>query len=164
MSLRDDMYDEYDEEIERNYSLEIGDVVLIQNPGHGFVKRDVGKYVEVTGYGDYFGEPGVTVREYDKPIETIDYGNDEGVVGYGTFGKSPMIPFNVNDEQVVEKVVESALDKQVSGTHYKGCKIQPIEYIHANGLDYFQGNVVKYVTRHKDKNGKGDIEKAIHIS
>ena len=62
----------------------------------------------------------------------------------------------------MEKVVESALDKQVSGTHYKGCKIQPIEYIHANGLDYFQGNVVKYVTRHKDKNGKGDIEKAIH--
>lgn len=56
----------------------------------------------------------------------------------------------------------SALDKQVSGDHYKGCKIQPIEYIHANGLDYFQGNVVKYVTRHKDKNGKADIEKAIH--
>lgn len=56
----------------------------------------------------------------------------------------------------------TALDKQVSGTHYKDLKIQPIEYIQANGLDYFQGNVVKYVTRHKSKDGKADIQKAIH--
>ena len=42
-------------DFERNYSLEIGDVVLIQNPGHGFVKRDVGKHVEVIGKGSYFG-------------------------------------------------------------------------------------------------------------
>ena len=57
---------------------------------------------------------------------------------------------------------QSALDKQVSGDHYKGCSIQPIEYIHANGLDYFEGNAVKYITRHRKKNGKADIEKAIH--
>jgi hypothetical protein len=56
----------------------------------------------------------------------------------------------------------SALDKQISGNHYKGCKIQPVEYIQANELDYLQGNVIKYVTRHKLKNGKADIEKAIH--
>ncbi|RYY51375.1 MAG: DUF3310 domain-containing protein [Chitinophagaceae bacterium] len=56
----------------------------------------------------------------------------------------------------------SALDKQVSGNHYKDCGIQPIEYIHANGLSYFQGNVVKYVTRYKDKAGKADLLKAIH--
>ena len=57
---------------------------------------------------------------------------------------------------------KSALDKQVSGSHYKDCGIQPIEYIHANGLDYFEGNAVKYITRHRKKNGKADIEKAIH--
>lgn len=56
----------------------------------------------------------------------------------------------------------SALDKQVSGNHYKDCGIQPIEYIHANGLNYFEGNAVKYITRHRKKNGKADIEKAIH--
>lgn len=60
------------------------------------------------------------------------------------------------------KTTNSALDKQVSGSHYKGCAIQPVEYIDANGLDYLQGNVVKYVTRHKLKNGRGDVEKAIH--
>jgi hypothetical protein len=61
-----------------------------------------------------------------------------------------------------ERKHESPLDKQVSGTHYKDCGIQPIEYIHANGLNYFEGNAVKYITRHRKKNGKADIEKAIH--
>lgn len=56
----------------------------------------------------------------------------------------------------------SALDKQVSGNHYKDCGIQPIEYIHANGLSYLEGNVIKYTTRHSKKNGKQDILKAIH--
>lgn len=65
-------------------------------------------------------------------------------------------------KEIVDIVSGSALDKQISGTHYKGCKIQPIEYIHANNLDYFQGNVVKYVTRHKDKNKEQDVLKAIH--
>lgn len=56
----------------------------------------------------------------------------------------------------------SALDTQVSGDHYKNKAIQPIQYIHANNLGFCEGNVIKYVTRHKDKNGRADIEKAIH--
>lgn len=55
-----------------------------------------------------------------------------------------------------------AKELQVGGNHYKDLKIQPIEYIHANGLDYFEGNVVKYITRHRKKNGKQDLEKAKH--
>ena len=62
----------------------------------------------------------------------------------------------------IEEKPQSALDKQVSGNHYKDCGIQPIEYIHANNLNYFEGNAVKYITRHRKKNGKADIEKAIH--
>jgi hypothetical protein len=64
--------------------------------------------------------------------------------------------------QEIQGEPQSALDKQVSGNHYKDCKIQPIEYIHANGLSYLEGNVIKYTTRHSKKNGKADIEKAIH--
>lgn len=56
----------------------------------------------------------------------------------------------------------SALEIQEGGNHYKDLKIQPVEYIQANDLDFFQGNVVKYVTRHKAKNGEQDIRKAIH--
>ncbi len=55
----------------------------------------------------------------------------------------------------------SALDKQVSGEHYKST-IQPVEFIHANELGFIEGNIVKYVTRHRRKNGRQDIEKAIH--
>lgn len=56
----------------------------------------------------------------------------------------------------------SALDIQEGGDHYKKLKIQPIEFIDANSLDFLQGNVVKYITRHKDKNGSADVRKALH--
>jgi hypothetical protein len=58
--------------------------------------------------------------------------------------------------------VKPALAEQVGGAHYKGLKIQPVEYIHANGLGYFEGNVVKYVTRWQTKGGVDDLKKARH--
>lgn len=57
----------------------------------------------------------------------------------------------------------SALDTQVAGTHYVGRAIQPVEYIHANGLGFCEGSVIKYVTRWRDKGGIADLEKAKHF-
>ncbi|MDO4212223.1 MAG: DUF3310 domain-containing protein [Bacteroidales bacterium] len=45
--------------------------------------------------------------------------------------------------------------------HYQ-YDITPQEYADANHLPFDEGNVVKYVTRHKLKNGYDDIIKAIH--
>jgi len=59
-------------------------------------------------------------------------------------------------------VGDNAWNKQVGGDHYKKLAIQPMEYALQNKLDYAQANVVKYVTRHADKNGKQDLLKAIH--
>ena len=56
----------------------------------------------------------------------------------------------------------SALETQVDGSHYKKLKIQPVEYIYANEIGYMEGNVIKYVSRWKDKNGIKDLEKAKH--
>ena len=56
----------------------------------------------------------------------------------------------------------SALTKQSGGSHYKDLAIQPVEYIHANGIGYMEGNVIKYVTRWKQKGGVADLEKAKH--
>ncbi len=56
----------------------------------------------------------------------------------------------------------SKLREQVGGDHYSKLAIQPVTYINANGLSYLAGNVVKYVTRYKDKNGLQDLEKAKH--
>lgn len=56
----------------------------------------------------------------------------------------------------------SALDVQVSGDHYKKMKIQPVEFIHANNIPYLEGNVIKYISRWRSKNGVADLEKAKH--
>jgi hypothetical protein len=59
-------------------------------------------------------------------------------------------------------VAFNALDVQVAGSHYKKHGIQPVEYIHTNKIGYFEGNVIKYVTRWRDKGGIADLEKAKH--
>lgn len=56
----------------------------------------------------------------------------------------------------------NALNEQVGGDHYKERAIQPIEFIMANGLDFLQGNAIKYIVRHRDKGGAEDLRKAIH--
>ncbi|MFA5761662.1 MAG: DUF3310 domain-containing protein [Dehalococcoidales bacterium] len=53
-------------------------------------------------------------------------------------------------------------DIQVGGEHYKNKKIQPITYIIENEMGYCEGNIIKYVTRYKDKNGLEDLKKARH--
>ena len=53
-------------------------------------------------------------------------------------------------------------DVQVGGTHYKEQDIQPWDAIHAWGLGFFSGNVVKYVARHNQKGGVDDLRKARH--
>ena len=57
----------------------------------------------------------------------------------------------------------SASDHQVGGDHYKNMAIQPIEYIHYNGIGFIEGGVIKYVSRWRNKNGIEDLKKAIHL-
>lgn len=181
------MQEELENGFERNYSLEIGDVVLIQNSGHGFVKRDVGKYVEVVGNYSYFGEDGVMVTAYDEPLETVDYG-DEGVVGYGTFGKNPMILLNTNEEHVVDpehvsvakgskEEVDKALgikrDMVNKPSHYRltdGFEVKDLMKLVLDNIEqnmemsHFKASCYKemlqYLIRAPLKNGWEDIEKA----
>lgn len=55
----------------------------------------------------------------------------------------------------------SANDKQINGDYYRGA-IQTWDYIVANDLGFLEGNIVKYVTRFRKKNGVQDLEKAQH--
>ena len=57
----------------------------------------------------------------------------------------------------------SAYDKQVGGSHYKKMKIQPSKFVIENELLFPEGNVIKYICRHRYKNGKEDLEKAVHF-
>lgn len=56
----------------------------------------------------------------------------------------------------------SALDKQIGGNHYRGFKIQPIEFITKNKLSFIQGCIIKYICRFENKNGIQDLEKIKH--
>lgn len=53
-------------------------------------------------------------------------------------------------------------ERQVGGNHYRKLRIQPLEYIEANGIGFTEGNIIKLATRHQDKGGLEDIEKLIH--
>ena len=58
--------------------------------------------------------------------------------------------------------MSKANDRQVSGEHYN-IPMQHWDFVYANGLDYFQGQITKYVVRWKMKNGVEDLKKAQHF-
>jgi TPP-dependent 2-oxoacid decarboxylase len=64
-------------------------------------------------------------------------------------------------DELESLAVMSANDKQIDGEHYQ-LEIQPWDYITLNRLGYLEGNIIKYVTRHKEKHGVKDLEKAKH--
>jgi hypothetical protein len=55
-------------------------------------------------------------------------------------------------------------ERQVGGSHYKDLPIQPSEFIRKNGLGWYEGNIIKYTCRYKQKNGAEDIRKVIHYA
>ena len=60
---------------------------------------------------------------------------------------------------------ESSLSKQVAGNHYRDKRIQPVEYISANNLNFLEGCIVKRITRWRDKPAEHrfqDLEKIKH--
>lgn len=64
--------------------------------------------------------------------------------------------------QIPAMAAKSALDVQVAGGHYKTKRIQPVEYIAANNLNFLEGCIVKRITRWRDKDGFQDLEKIKH--
>ncbi len=56
----------------------------------------------------------------------------------------------------------STYDKQIAGSHYKKFAIQPSKFVNDNKLLFAEGNAIKYICRHSQKNGKEDLEKAMH--
>jgi len=59
--------------------------------------------------------------------------------------------------------MQPASQTQVGGDHYKNMVIQPVEFINRNKIGYIEGSVIKYVCRHRSKNGRQDLEKAKHF-
>lgn len=68
------------------------------------------------------------------------------------------------EKQIQDKFTEpqTSFDVQIGGNHYASMVIQPTEFIMKNKLNYIQGNVIKYICRYKNKNGREDLEKVKH--
>ena len=56
-----------------------------------------------------------------------------------------------------------ALAVQVGGSHYKDMAIQPVEFIHRNGIGFCEGAAIKYLARWRAKGGIEDLKKARHF-
>ena len=57
----------------------------------------------------------------------------------------------------------SANDRQVGGNHYKGMGVEHWDVAWKMSMDYFQGQITKYVLRWRDKGGVEDLEKGFHF-
>jgi low affinity Fe/Cu permease len=66
-------------------------------------------------------------------------------------------------DEIIDKA-DNALNEQVGGEHYKKYAIQPAEYCQRNKLNSLESSIIRYATRHQDKNGREDIEKIIHCA
>ena len=89
-------------------------------------------------------------RNYDSPVAMPDLGQPITLEDY----------FRQLNKVVDDKPI-SAKDTQVAGTHYQKA-IQPWDIISEWKLDFWEGNVVKYILRWKDKDGVQDLKKAKH--
>lgn len=69
-------------------------------------------------------------------------------------------PVEVTPEEE-EAFKELERKRQVGGDHYLKA-IQPWDIIRAWELNFWEGNLLKYVLRHQYKAGKEDLEKARH--
>ena len=100
-------------------------------------------------------------------IESIDVYSHTAVVISKT-GKRVWCNTNLLSSDIAESFKETLtynpLIAQEGGGHYKNRGIQPLEYTMKNNLSFCEGNVVKYISRYKSKNGIEDLAKVIHYT
>lgn len=149
---------------ERNYSLEIGDVVLVSQGGYGLVWEDKEKYVEIIGKGDYFGREGVRVKPYQCKLETLKDGSGEmgvgGVIGYETFGDNPLVLLNTLETESMTPGTNQAVEEYTgsSSNYYKVFVKNPTtlpspyeaecnDLIEALQMTFAEGNAFKGIWR-----------------
>ena len=141
--------------VETNHKFKEGDKVMVVNTDYistydvGVRVGDIGTIIEsgVDRYLVKFEGIGYDCDWWftDNCIELVGGRND------------------VNTTKTLDKKY-NPLEVQQSGNHYKNGEIQPIEYSERNNLSMCQGNIVKYVSRHKEKNGVDDLAKVVHYA
>ena len=123
--------------------------------GHTMSNESQRKWVRWDGEGvpAYTGKVEVKYRNGEKDIAKTNMfrwdhiGNSADIVAW---------------RPVDSEKVETALDTQIGGEHYKNYTIQPVEFITKNKLGFLEGCVIKRICRYEGKNGLEDLKKAKH--
>ena len=98
-----------------------------------------------------------------EPIYLVKVEGYTGIYESGTF-KFKDRHLKLVDQRKEESKPYNPLIAQEGGGHYKNRGIQPLEYTMKNNLSFCEGNVVKYISRYKSKNGIEDLAKVIHYA
>ena len=121
----------------------------------------------------------VKVVSLGKTVGKFGNGNNMISVGDTSFIKEVWVDGGVNlidgytyHEDDLELIREAPIHvklynpliTQEGGGHYKDKGIQPIQYTMQNKLSFCEGNVVKYISRYKNKNGIEDLAKVVHYA
>ena len=105
----------------------------------------------------YIGMVEVMLRNGDTECEqstSLEWGHTNSL--------SDIVAWRSALPSVNSEKVETALDTQIGGEHYKKHAIQPVEFITKNALGFLEGCVIKRICRYEDKNGLEDLKKAKH--
>ena len=168
----DDVGDKRYESLEFPYWCEKSDG-MVDKANETKHKFKVGDTVKVVDIGDTsqatsdikVGDVGVithAIPEYDVVNPNrVEFDDDECC--WFTDKCIELVEDSVNDVNTPNKKYNPLVVQQ-SGNHYKNGEIQPIEYSERNNLSTCQGNIVKYITRHKEKNGVDDLAKIVHYA
>ena len=108
-------------------------------------------------------------REILSPVGTKTFVTYVNVTGEEVEIDADIYSYHADDltlvkNEVLETQVYNPLVAQEGGGHYKDRGIQPLEYTMQNNLSFCEGNVVKYISRYKSKNGIEDLAKVIHYA
>ena len=98
-----------------------------------------------------------------EPVYLVEVEGHTGVHYNGAF-KFRNKHLKLVDQRKEETQTYNPLIAQEGGGHYKDRGIQPLEYTMKNNLSFCEGNVVKYISRYKSKNGIEDLAKVIHYA
>ena len=109
------------------------------------------------------GEIVKVVSYYPEPVYLVKVEGYTGVHYNGAF-KFRNKHLKLVDQCKEETQTYNPLVAQEGGGHYKNRGIQPLEYTMKNNLSFCEGNVVKYISRYKSKNGIEDLAKVIHYA
>jgi hypothetical protein len=115
-----------------------------------------------------YGTQPLTIQDTPETRRAIDEWSNSNLTAKVTTVESNIVPEDLDrfilksPSTLIMGGTNSTTRKQVGGTHYLKLKIDPNRFCMRNHLDACIHGILKYVTRHRDRNGIEDLYKARH--